>query len=108
MKQKINLADIKVQDVGATCITLVSKFSRAIKTRHGVVIQLRDKHVLSKVAAYASATNSAELKTINTQIQHEVRRHLSKIGVSSADDIVFVNQANLVKKVPKGKVLGRI
>lgn len=108
MKQKINLADIKVQDVGATCITLVSKFSRVIKTRHGVVIQLRDKNVLSKVAAYAAATGNSELKFINTQIQQEVRQYLLRTGVSRGKDIVFENQPLIVKKKNKTKTYRQI
>jgi len=88
-EQTIKLTDIKVQDVSATCIMLVSKFSRVIKAKHGVVIQLRDPNVLNKVAAYASASNSAELKIVYQQIEAEIREHLRRKNPDTMSDIVF-------------------
>ena len=105
---KVNLADIKIQDVGATCIMLVSKFSRAIKAKHGVVIQLRDPQVLNKVAAYASATGSDELKLINSQIEEEIRRHLTPEGTPQIKHIVFAHQPLPVKKKIQSRNFRRI
>ena len=105
---KVNLADIKIQNVGATCIMLVSKFSRVIKAKHGVVIQLRDPQVLNKVAAYASATDDAELKLINSRIQEEIRQNLSPKGSRQNKDIVFAHQPLLVKKKTKTKAFRRM
>lgn len=105
---KINLADVKVLDIGATCIMLVSKFSRIIKAKHGITIQLRDPQVLNKVAAYASATNNAELKHINAQIQDEMRKYFSQDDTQVNKDIVFSHKPLLVKKKSKTKVFRRM
>ena len=108
MKETVSLADIKVQNVGATCITLVSKFGRVIKDTHGVTIQLRDNQVLNKVAAYAAASGSPELKLINAKIEQEVRQYLARTSMNYDDAIVLTHQPLLTKEKNKAKVYRRI
>lgn len=87
--KQINLRDIKVQDVGTTCIMLVSKFSRLINKKHGIVIRLHSPHVLSRVAAYAAATKSAQLKLIYEQIEVEIKKHLEKKHPEINSKVIF-------------------
>lgn len=100
---KINLTEIRIQDVGATCIMLVSKFSRVIKAKHGVTIQLRDPNVLNKVASYARASKSAELKTIYQQIEDEIRRYVFGVDSASASKIVLKPRSTVTKSKSKAK-----
>ena len=85
---KVNLTDIKIQDVSTTCIMLTSKFSRILKAEHGVVIKLQDPQVLNKVAAYAADSNSEPLKKIAAQIEVEIIQHLQKKSPQHYDLIV--------------------
>lgn len=86
---KVNLADIKIQDVGTDCVLLVTKFSRLLKLKHGVILKVQDKQVLSKVAAYANSSNSAQLKIIYDRIQGEITQHLQKINQNKFSFIEF-------------------
>jgi len=80
--------DIRVQDVGTTCIMLVSKFSRAIHAKHGLIVRLHQPHVLNTVAAYAAVTDDKLLKTIYLQIEHEIRQHLKHMHPGFSYDTV--------------------
>jgi hypothetical protein len=68
---------------------LVSKFSRLLKAKHNVVLKLQEPKVLNKVAAYASSTNSAQLKIIYDQIESEIVEHLQKKNSKVYDHVVF-------------------
>lgn len=85
---KVNLTDIKIQDVSTTCIMLTSKFSRILKAEHGVVIKLQDPQVLNKVAAYAADSNSVPLKKIAAQIEVEIIQYLQKKSPQHYDLVV--------------------
>jgi len=87
LEKKIELKGLRVQDVGTTCIMLVSKFSRTIHAKHGVVIQLHKPRVLNTVAAYAAATNDDQLKAIYGQIEYEIRQHIKKTHPRSYDTV---------------------
>jgi len=86
---KVNLADIKVQSVGTDCLILVTKFSRILKAKHGVVLHIQEPKVLSKIASYAASSGSAQLKIINDLIQVEVAKHLQKKTDMKYQSIVF-------------------
>lgn len=97
---RVNLNDIKVQDVSTNCIMLVSKFGRLLKAKHGVVLKLQEPRVLNKVAAYASSTNSAQLKIVYDQIEAEIVKHLQKKNSQVYDHVVFQHkrEAHLFSK----------
>jgi len=89
---KFNLTELKIHDTNSSCIMLVSKFSRAIKARHNITIQLRDENVLNKVAAYAAATDSSELKMMYLQLEDEIRDHLKLKNPNMSSDVVFMRE----------------
>jgi hypothetical protein len=90
---KVNLNDIKIQEVSTTCIMLTSKFSRILKAKHGVVIKLQDPQILNKVAAYAADSNVAQLKIVAEQIEAEIIEHLQKQDPQHYD--LIVNDINM-------------
>ena len=88
-EKKIELLNIRVQDVGTTCIILVSKFSRAIHQKRGVVIQLHKPHVLNTVAAYMALTDDQQLTAIYQRIENEIRQYLKKEHPNSYDTLTL-------------------
>lgn len=87
--KKVELSSIKVQDVGNTCIMLVSKFSRAIHQKRGVVIQLHKPHVLNTVAALAALADDPKMNAIYQQIDHEIRQYLKVEHPHSYDTLTL-------------------
>ncbi len=85
--KKIELVRVRVQDVGIACIMLVSKFSRAIHAKHGVVIRLHQPHVLNTVAAYAALIEDEQLRSIYQLIENEIRQHLKAKHPNNYDQI---------------------
>jgi len=69
---------MRVQDLGATGIMLVSKFARRANTKHGVKILLHKPHVLNILAAYAAKSDDQELMQIFQNIESEVRKYLKQ------------------------------
>ena len=76
IERKVNLVGMRVQDIGTTCIMLVSKFSRTIHAKHGVVIRLHQQNVLNTVAAYTALFDDEQLNSIYQLIENEIREHL--------------------------------
>ncbi len=75
--RRVDLATIRVQDVGARCIMLVSQFSRLVYAKHKVVVRLHHPHVLNTVYAYAKLIDDKELELIYKAIENEIYRYLS-------------------------------
>ena len=75
--RSVDLSTIRVQDVGATCIMLVSKFSRIIYANHKVVIRLHHAHVLNTVYAYAKLIDDEDLKLVYKNIEREIYAYLA-------------------------------
>lgn len=85
---KVNLTDIKIQDISSSCIMLASKFSRLAKAQHGVIIKLQDPQVLNKIMSYSVNSDSSELKKVSQQIEIEVLKHLQKISPQEYDLVI--------------------
>lgn len=89
VEKRVELSRLRVQDVGTTCVMLVSKFSRAIHQKKGIVIRLHRPHVINTVAAYAACSNDPQLHAIYKQIEHEIRQHLKQEHPNSYDTLVL-------------------
>ncbi len=68
---------------------LVSKFSRAIYSRHKIVIRLHHPHVLNTVYAYAKLIDDKDLKLIYLNIEREIHAYLRSKYPEHDGDIAF-------------------
>jgi len=92
----IDISEIKIQDLNPQCLLLASKFSRVLKAKHGTILRLQDDRALSLVAAYARATEDAELKILSARIEREVQKHLESQGNVLRRDSAFFAEASSV------------
>lgn len=80
MKQqanKVNIANIKLNQLDAKSLIWMSKISRALKKNDGVIINLQSKDVLNAIVVASKRSNNTEVHALYTQLKRSLRAHIN-------------------------------
>ncbi len=77
MVSKIDITQIRVEQLDASSLTWITKFAHALEKQSGKKLVLRDKNVLRNVVSEAKRTDSAELKEIYSNLKTALRRNIN-------------------------------